>query len=148
MTVAPAKIERVTADDAEILDFNTLRNALGLQHSLASPLVDALRARTRAPQVRCVVTALPAVTPRDAQCEVVFVFDLPGLDLRSASFHAGSLLLGEFEADVRAGAESHQSQQSGAEIRHRQAIVNRGDKNNPEDNRPRKNLEPVETVTA
>ena len=94
MSVAPPKVERVTPDDAEILDFNSLRNALGLQYSLPGPLVNALRARAGPPQVGGAITALPAVAPRDAQREVVFVFDFRWLDLRPASFHANHFCSG------------------------------------------------------
>ena len=125
VTVAPAKVERVTPDDAEILDFHLLRNAFGLQHSFASPLVDALRARARAPQISGTITALPAVAPRDAHCEIVLLLDFTWLNLRSASFHAESLLLGKLESDIRARTESHQPEQGRTEIRHRQVIVNR-----------------------
>jgi hypothetical protein len=110
VTVAPAKVERVTPDDAEILDFHILRNAFGLQHSLARPLVDALRARARATEIHSTIKALPPVAPRYAQREVILVFDFPWLDLRPASFHLNLLLLGELKSDISARTETHQPQ--------------------------------------
>ena len=125
MTIAPAKVERVTPNDAEILDFHILRNAFGLQHSLASPLVDALRARAGATEIGSTIKALPPVAPRYAQREVILVFDFLWLDLGPASFHLDLLLLGELEPDIGARAETHQSEQGRTKVWHRQAIVNR-----------------------
>src|SRR5689334_1958203 len=58
------------------------------------------------------------------------------------------LLLRKLEPDVRAGAQPHQPQQGRTELRHAEAIVNRGDENDPEHNRPREDLEAMKAVTA
>src|SRR6185436_3110977 len=51
VAVAPAKVEGVAPDDADIADLNSLRNAVSLQHSLACPFVNALRTRAGAPEI-------------------------------------------------------------------------------------------------
>src|ERR1700741_436416 len=87
VTVAPAKVERITPDDADVPDFNSLRNTLRLQHSFARPFVDALSARTSASQIGGSVAATPVIRPRDAYREIVFVFDFSWLNCRPAWFH-------------------------------------------------------------
>src|SRR5262245_31464099 len=59
-----------------------------------------------------------------------------------------SSLLRKLETDIRAGADSHQSQQSRAELGHRQLIVDRGNKDHPEDKRPREDLKAMKAVAA
>ncbi len=126
MPVTPAKVERVTPDDAEISDFNILRNTLGLQHAFTRPLVHTLRTRTGTPQFSRTKKATPIVAPRDAQREIVFLLDLSWLNRRSAPFYPfGSLLLGKLESNIRAGTQSHQTEQSCTKLRHRQVVVNR-----------------------
>src|SRR6185369_10708656 len=146
VAIAPAKVERVTPDDADVADFNIVRNTLGLQHALACPLVYTLRARTGAPQVSRVIMTATVVAPRDADVEIVFVLDLFRLNGRAASFHL--LLLGKLETNISAGTKSHQTQQGRTELRHREVIVNRRDENDPEHDRPGKNLETMKAVTA
>ena len=147
--VAPAKVQRVTSNETEIADFNIVRNALRLQHALSRPLVYTLRTRTGTPELGRTVATTPVVAPQDAYGEIVFLLDLARLDLRSTNFHcAALLLLRKLEPNIRAGAQSHQTQQSWTELRHRQVIVNRREENNPEHYRPRENLKTVKTVAA
>jgi len=87
VTIAPAKVERVTPNDADVSDFNILRNALSLQYSFSRPFVHALRAGTGAPEVRSAVPALPIIAPDDAHVEIIVVFDFFRLNRRTASFH-------------------------------------------------------------
>jgi hypothetical protein len=87
VTIAPAKVERVAANYTDILDFNLLRNAVGLQHTLSSPLVNALSTRTGTPQIGGAIKTAPIVAPKDAKREIVIMLDLSWLNLRSASFH-------------------------------------------------------------
>jgi hypothetical protein len=59
-----------------------------------------------------------------------------------------SLLLGELETDIGTRAQPHQSQQRGAKLRHVQTVINSGNKNNPKDDGPRKDLKTVKAVTG
>jgi hypothetical protein len=64
--------------------------------------------------------------------------------------HVGGsgFLFRELESDIRAGADAHESQQSGAEFRHGQIIINRRDEQNSQHNRPGKNLKTMKAVSA
>ncbi len=50
VSVAPAKIQSITADDRDIGNFHFIRNHFRFQRSLSGPFVNALSARTGAPQ--------------------------------------------------------------------------------------------------
>jgi len=86
VTVAPAEVQRVTANQAQVLDFEFVGNTGAVQDTLTSPLIHALRTGTRTPQLSGSKPALPAVSPGDAEREVILVFDFARLDSRSWSF--------------------------------------------------------------
>src|SRR6185503_9196973 len=94
VTIAPAKVERVTPDDAEVPDFNLLRNTVGLQHSFTRPFINALRARTVASQLSRSIRTTAIVTPDDADSEIVVLFDFSRLNRRTTSFHCRGLNIG------------------------------------------------------
>src|SRR5678815_945378 len=87
VTVAPAKVERVTPDDADVADFNILRNTVRLQYSFTCPFINTLRARTRAPQLSRRVRTAVIVTPDDADGEIVDLLDFFRLNRRAPSLH-------------------------------------------------------------
>ena len=66
VTVVPAEIDCVTTNQTQVTNFNTFRDALWLEHSLACPLVYALRTWAHASQVDCLVTTLAIVSPSDS----------------------------------------------------------------------------------
>src|SRR5438105_15423872 len=60
MAVAPAKVERVAPDELHVLNRERIGDCFRSQHALARHLVDALRARTDAPERRrTIVTHAP-----------------------------------------------------------------------------------------
>src|SRR5918993_1413968 len=63
VTVAPAKVQSVPADDAQVPDFDFVRHRLRPERALSRPFVNALRAGTRAPKHRGFVIANPTVSP-------------------------------------------------------------------------------------
>jgi len=86
VTVAPTEVQRITADQTQVFDLEFVGNGRGVQDALAGPLVDALCTRTRAAKIGCAKPAFTAVSPRDAQREIILMFDFARLDSRSSSF--------------------------------------------------------------
>jgi len=78
--VAPAKIQSIPADDAQIADFDLVRNRFRRQCSLAGPFVDALGARTSTTQVCRLIVADVPVGPGDSQQRIALLRDLTWLD--------------------------------------------------------------------
>src|ERR1700730_14370342 len=80
MSVAPAKVQRVTANDREITDLNFVRNGFRPQRSLSCPFVHALRAGAR-PSQRCrIVVAHALVVPGDSQMSIALLRNLSRLN--------------------------------------------------------------------
>ena len=57
-------------------------------------------------------------------------------------------LFRKLETDIGAGAKAHQPQKRGAEFGHSQTVVDRRNKNNPQHNRPGKNLKTMKTIAT
>ena len=86
MAVAPAEVQRITANQTQVLHLEFVGNTGGVQDPLASPLVHALCTRARASKIGRAKPALPVVSPRDTQREIIFLFDFARLNSRSSSF--------------------------------------------------------------
>ena len=71
MAVAPAKVQSITTDYANVGDLNIVGNRAGFQGPLSRPLVHALGAGT---------IARAAITPGDTQFSIAFLTNLAGLD--------------------------------------------------------------------
>src|SRR5205085_7054103 len=84
MTVAPAKMERVAADELHVLNRERIRHGLRSQHALAGHLVNALRARADAPERGRTVATLALVAPSDAHLCVRLLRDLARLNCGAA----------------------------------------------------------------
>src|SRR6185437_713140 len=84
VTVAPAKIQRVTADNAQIANLDFVGYRLRLQRSLPRPFVYALSARTRASQRNGRILAHPPVRPGNSQTTVAFLRNLGRLNCLSS----------------------------------------------------------------
>ena len=80
VTVAPAKVQRITSNNRKICDFNFIGNRLRAERAVAGPFIDALRARTGTAQVRGFVRARSVIGPGDSQASVALLRDLARLD--------------------------------------------------------------------
>lgn len=80
VTVAPAKVQSVAADDAQIPDFDFVRHSLRPERALSRPFVNALRAGTGPPKHRGFVIANPTVSPGYPQARVALLRNLCRFD--------------------------------------------------------------------
>src|SRR5438132_1880440 len=73
VAIAPTKVERVTADNCEIIDLEFVRNSFRLQGPLARPFVHALRAGAYASQSSSLVVAHAIISPGDPQLRIALL---------------------------------------------------------------------------
>ena len=86
MRITPAKIKRITSNNADVSYRQLFGNGFGLQYTLTRPLINALRTGTGTPEFRSGVAADTVVGPGDAQAGIPFLVDFSGLNRRASSF--------------------------------------------------------------
>ena len=80
MPIAPAKVERVTTDNRQIVDLEFVGNPFRFQRPLTGPFIDALGARAHASQRRGVVVANSIIGPGDPQLRIALLRNLAGFN--------------------------------------------------------------------
>jgi hypothetical protein len=86
VSVAPAEIYGITANQAQVPDLNLIGYALGLQNSFTRPFIYTLSARASASKLGSLVLTFLIIGPDNLDGEVIGLSNLAGLNRRTTRF--------------------------------------------------------------
>src|SRR5947207_2522344 len=84
VAIAPAKVERIAADDGQVLDLEFIGNHFRFQRPPSRPFIHALGTWAHASQSGGVVITDSFIRPGDSQLRITLLRNLAGLDRLSS----------------------------------------------------------------